>query len=67
MEFKRMLPNINLIFLAAQVLIIMDSQYFGRFWTLEAWLAMQQVTSTACFQIWRVHCATTSSASTRRR
>jgi len=45
-EFQMMLPNINLIFLATQVLIIMDSSYFSRFWTLfEAWLSMQQVTS----------------------
>ena len=45
-EFKTMLPNINLIFLGTQVLIIMDSSYFSRFWTLfEAWLSMQQVTS----------------------
>ena len=45
-EFKTMLPSINLLFLAAQVLIIMDSSYFSRFWTLfEAWLSMQQVTA----------------------
>ena len=41
-----MLPNINLIYLSAHVLIIMDSSYFSRFWTLfEAWLSMQSVTS----------------------
>ena len=45
-EFKTMLPNINLIYLSAHVLIIMDSTYFARFWTLfEAWLSMQSITS----------------------
>merc|ERR1712187_619153 len=43
-EFDSMLPNINLIYLASQVLIIMDSSYFSRFWTFfEAWLSMQMV------------------------
>ena len=41
-----MLPNINLIYLSAHVLIIMDSTYFSRFWTLfEAWLSMQSVSA----------------------
>ena len=45
-EFTMMLPHINLIYLAARVLVIMDSSYFSRFWTLfEAWLATQEVTA----------------------
>ena len=45
-EFKLMLPNINLIYLSAHVLIMMDSSYYSRFWTLfEAWLSMQSITS----------------------
>ena len=40
-----MLPYVNLLYLSASVLIIMDSSYFSSFWTLfEAWLAYQQVT-----------------------
>ena len=45
LEFKTMLPNINLLYLSLRVLIIMDSSYFSRFWcTFEGWLSMQQVT-----------------------
>ena len=44
-EFKMMLPNINLLYLSAHVLIIMDSTYSSRFWTqFEAWLSMQECT-----------------------
>ena len=32
-EFKLMLKNINLIYLGAQVLCMIDRSYLGRFWT----------------------------------
>ena len=42
-EFDRMLPNIPLLCLGCSVLVLLDLQYIGRFWTqFEAWLAMQQ-------------------------
>jgi len=41
-EFKGMLSNINVIFLGAQVLILLDMTYTSRFWTqAEAWMSMQ--------------------------
>ena len=43
-EFLAMLKEINLLFLASSVLIIMDRTYMSRFWTqYEAWLSMMQV------------------------
>jgi len=44
-EFQAMLPNINFIYLGARVLILMDLDYAGRFWTgFEAFLAMMMPT-----------------------
>ena len=41
-EFGLMLPNINMLYLGAKVLILMDREYLNRFWTqFEAWLAFQ--------------------------
>jgi hypothetical protein len=43
--FDKMLTNVNLLYLGATVLIILDLSYSGRFWTqFEAWLSMQMVT-----------------------
>lgn len=40
--FQVQLPNINLIYLGAAVLILFDCDYSGRFWTqFEAWLSLQ--------------------------
>jgi len=45
--FKQMLPNINMVYLGASVLILLDLSYCSRFWTLtEAWLPMQSCTSS---------------------
>ena len=45
-EFKRMLPEINLVYLTATVLILMDMTYMSRFWTqFEAWLSLQMATA----------------------
>ena len=42
---QAMLPNINFIYLGALVLILMDLEYAGRFWTgFEAYLAMMTPT-----------------------
>jgi len=41
-EFMRMLPRINMLYLGASVLMLVDNSYQSRFWTMfEAWLAMQ--------------------------
>ena len=32
-EFQRMLPNINLLYLGCRVLVLMDRTYMSRFWT----------------------------------
>ena len=43
-EFDRMLASIADLYLTMRVLILVDLNYMGRFWTsLEAWCAMQQV------------------------
>ena len=45
-EFKLMLPNVNLLYLGASVLILADRSYLGRFWTLfESWLASSVATA----------------------
>ena len=45
-EFMSMLPNINMLYLACRVLILLDRAYISRFWTqFEAWLSFQMVTS----------------------
>jgi len=45
-DFKRMLTEVNLLYLGTSVLILLDLSYLSRFWTqFEAWLAMQQVTA----------------------
>jgi len=42
--FGRMLGNINLLFLGASVLILLDMSYSSRFWTqFEAWTSFQEV------------------------
>ena len=44
-EFINMLHHINLLYLSVTVLILMDSSYVSRFWTLfESWLSMQEAT-----------------------
>ena len=41
-EFGRMLKNVNLLYLGGTVLLLVDLQYLGRFWTqFEAWLSMR--------------------------
>ena len=45
-EFAVMLPNINLLYLFCSVLILVDRQYMGRFWTqFEAFLSLRKVTA----------------------
>ena len=45
-EFKRMLANINFLYLGASVLILIDRTYMGRFWcAFEAWLSMQSASA----------------------
>ena len=45
--FGVQLPNINILFLGASVLILLDYEYLSRFWTqFEAWLSMQMATET---------------------
>jgi len=45
-EFTVMLPNINLLYLFCSVLVILDRQYMGRFWTqFEAFLSLRTVTA----------------------
>ena len=42
--FKRMLPNVNILYLACHVLCLVDLSYQSRFWTqFEMWLALQEV------------------------
>ena len=44
-EFQKMLPNINIIYLGASVVIFLDRSYFSRFWTgFEAWLSFRKAT-----------------------
>ena len=44
--FKTMLPNINLLYLGCQVLILMDRSYMSRFWTqFEAYLSMRVISA----------------------
>ena len=44
-EFKEMLSMVNLLYLGASVLILLDMSYLSRFWTCyEAWLSMQRAT-----------------------
>ena len=41
-----MLPNVNLLYLGATVLILLDESYMRRFWTLfEGWLAFSMPTA----------------------
>ena len=45
-DLRRMLSQVNLLYLGATVLILLDLSYLSRFWTqLEAWLSMQQATT----------------------
>eukprot|EP00966_Prymnesium_polylepis_P305734 7064887-Prymnesium_polylepis.1 len=47
LEFNGMLKSVNLLYLGATVLILLDDEYLKRFWTsAEAWLAMQTCTAT---------------------
>ena len=44
--FKWMLSNVNLLYLGASVLLVVDISYLPRFWTqFEAWLSMQTTSS----------------------
>ena len=44
--FKRMLSNVNLLYLGLRVLALIDISYLSRFWTqFEAWLSMQEGSS----------------------
>ena len=48
-DFKRMLADVNLLYVGASVLFLLDVSYISRFWTqFEAWLSMQKAT-------WRVY------------
>jgi hypothetical protein len=45
-EFSLMLPNIDLLFIGASVLIMLDRAYSSRFWTcFEAWLSLNTATA----------------------
>ena len=45
-DFKRMISQVNLLYLGTSVLILLDLSYVSRFWTqFEAWLSMQQATT----------------------
>merc|ERR1719327_1200294 len=45
-DFKRMISQVNLLYLGTSVLILLDLSYLSRFWTqFEAWLSMQQATT----------------------
>jgi len=45
-DFKRMISQVNLLYLGTSVLILLDLSYVSRFWTqFEAWLSMQQATA----------------------
>lgn len=69
-DFKRMLQNINLIFLGMSVLIFLDLSYISRFWTqFEAWASMQTATCNGLqaaalherrFEIVSIHNASTT-------
>ena len=64
-EFDMMLPNINLLYLGATVLVLMDLSYLSRFWTqFEAWCSMQKCTTEGCSARRRPSGAPWSSAST---
>ena len=42
-EFQKMLPNINIIYLGAKVVIFLDETYLNRFWTgFEAWISYRR-------------------------
>ena len=44
-EFKRMLAEVNLLYLGCKVLVLLDLSYVSRFWTsYEAWLGSQSPT-----------------------
>ncbi len=46
-DFVRMLRSVNLVYLGATVLILLDDDYMVRFWTsIEAWLSMQECCPT---------------------
>ena len=66
-EFDMMLPNINLLYLGATVLVLMDLSYLSRFWTqFEAWCSMQKCTTEGLLARRRPSGAPWSSASTTR-
>ena len=45
-DLRRMLAQVNLLYLGTSVLILLDLSYLSRFWTqFEAWLSMQQATT----------------------
>ena len=45
-DFKRMISQVNLLYLGTSVLILLDLSYVSSFWTqFEAWLSMQQATT----------------------
>ena len=44
--FTKTLPHINLLYLGMSVLVLLDSSFFGRFWTcFEAFLSMQEASA----------------------
>ena len=44
--FKLMLPNVNLLYMGATVLVLLDRLFMTRFWTLfESWLAFSMPTA----------------------
>ena len=44
-QFRLTLPNIDLLYIGASVLILLDRSYLSRFWTLyEAWLSFMKPT-----------------------
>ena len=46
-QFQLQLPNINLLYLGASVLILFDYDFAGHFWTqFEAWLSLQRASTS---------------------
>jgi hypothetical protein len=56
-EFYSMLPNVNLLYVGASVLILLDRTYNARFWTqFEAWLAFRSASLEGLASSCEEHC-----------
>ena len=46
-DFQAMLMSVNRLYLGGKVLILLDKEYMGRFWTsAEAWLSTRSCTAS---------------------